>query len=48
MKTKTVTKQRNQERSFETAMQDYSTEYDSVLDDSIIDELAMSEIEDYD
>ena len=47
MKTKTVSKQRKQPREFDV-MNDLRSEFDDVLDDSFIDELAMAEIEDYD
>lgn len=48
MKTKKVTKQRTQARDFDVAMLDCSSEFEGVLDDSILDELAMSEVEDDD
>lgn len=47
MKTKTVSKQRKQSREFDV-MNDLRSEFDDVLDDSFIDELALAEIEDYD
>jgi len=52
MKTKTNTKERNQERREVTAMKnlqkELKTEFIDVLDDCFIDELAMSELEDWD
>ena len=43
MKTKAVTVQRNQERSFDIAMLDFKFEYDSIVGDDILDEIAFSE-----
>ena len=53
MKTKTDTKKRSQERQEVAAMKnlkkEFAREFSDVLDDSsIIDEIAMPEIDDYD
>ena len=47
MKTKTTTKQRKASREF-SIENDLRGEFENVLDDSSIDELAMAEIEDWD
>jgi hypothetical protein len=44
MKTKQITKQRSQERSFETAMLDCKLEYDELISNDILDEIAFAEI----
>lgn len=47
MKTKTTCKQRKQLRDFEVANCDLKDEFEDVIgDDSVIDELALSEVED--
>lgn len=49
MKTKVTTVQRNQARDFDVAMMDCKSEFsDGVFDDSILDELAMAEIDEWD
>ena len=49
MKTKAITTQRNQARDFDIAMLDCKSEFsDGLFDDSILDELALAEIEDDD
>ena len=49
MKTKTMSKQRTQARDYDVAMIDCKSEFcDGVFDDSILDELAMAEIDDLD
>lgn len=49
MKTKKVTKQRNQARDFDVAMLDCADEFGSVLLDDILDEEALAELdEDWD
>ncbi len=48
MKTREVTVQRIQERSFEMAMYDCKSEYGALVGDDVLDEMAMAEIDDSD
>jgi len=46
MKTKTVTKSRKAERDMDVALMECENEFGDIYDDSLLDEVALSEIED--
>ena len=46
MKTKTITKNRKAERDMDVALLECESEFGGIYDDSLLDEVALSEIED--